>query len=90
MNFLTIKVIFSKNKLENLQFFYSIIVLQKMKIKVLVKTHKQNLAGQHSELLYWTSNGQFKSKMDLPLEKISKITCGALTNFNNQSNYNVL
>ena len=28
---------------------------------------------QHSELLYWTPNGQFKSKMNLPLEKVSKI-----------------
>ena len=24
----------------------------------------------HSELLYYTSNGQFKSKMDLLLEKV--------------------
>ena len=46
---------------------------------VLTETHKKNWAGQHSELLYWTSNGQFKSKMNLPLEKVSKIPLGALT-----------
>ena len=48
---------------------------------MLVETHKKNLVGRHSELLYWTSNGQFKRKMDLPLEKISKTTFGALTTF---------
>ena len=46
---------------------------------MLTETHKKNWAGQHSELLYWTSNGQFKSKMNLPLEKVSKIPLGALT-----------
>ena len=52
----------------------------KLKKNVLTETHKKNWAGQHSELSYWTSNGQFKSKMNLPLEKISKIPLGALTN----------
>ena len=46
---------------------------------MLTETHKKNWAGQHSELLYWTSNGQFKSKMTLPLEKVSKIPLRALT-----------
>ena len=46
---------------------------------MLTETHKKNWAGQHSELLYWTSNGQFKSKMNLPLEKVSKIPLGTLT-----------
>ena len=51
------------------------------KKNVLAETHKKNWAGQHSELLYWTPNGQFKSKMNLPLEKVSKlkIPLGALT-----------
>ena len=40
---------------------------------------KKNLASRHSELLYWISNRQFQSEMDLPLEKVSKITCDALT-----------
>ena len=43
------------------------------------ETHKKNWADQHSELLYYTSNGQFKSKMNLPLEKVGKIPLGALT-----------
>ena len=51
----------------------------KLKKNVLIETHKKNLAGQHSELFYWTSYGQFKSKMNLPLEKVSKIPRGALT-----------
>ena len=46
---------------------------------MLTETYKKNWAGQHSELLNWTSNGQFKSKMNLPLEKVSKIPLGALT-----------
>ena len=49
---------------------------------MLVKTHKKYWAGRHSKLLYWTSNGQFKSKIDLPLKKVSKITCDALTTTN--------
>ena len=36
-------------------------------------------AGHHSELLYWTFNGQFNSKIDLALEMVSKITGLALT-----------
>ena len=52
----------------------------KMKKNVVVETRKKNLAGRHSELLCRTSKGQFKSIMELPLEKVlSKITCGALT-----------
>ena len=43
------------------------------------ETHKKNWAGQHSEFLYWTSNGRFKSKMNLPFENFSKIALGALT-----------
>ena len=46
---------------------------------MLTETHKKNWAGQHSELFYWTSYGQFKSKMNLPLEKVSKIPRGAMT-----------
>ena len=38
---------------------------------------------QHSELFYLPSNGQFKSKMDLVLEKVSKITSASLTTRNN-------
>ena len=49
------------------------------KKNVLTETYKKNWAGQHSELLNWISNGQFKSKMNLPLEKVSKIPLGALT-----------
>ena len=47
---------------------------------MLTETHQKNSAGQHSELFYWTSYGQFKSKMNLPLDKVSKIPRGALTN----------
>ena len=45
------------------------------RIKSFRYTHKaMNVyCEQHSELLYWTPNGQFKSKMNLPLEKVSKI-----------------
>ena len=50
-----------------------------LKKNVLTETHKKNWASQHSELLYWRSNRQFKSKMDLPLKKVSKINRGALT-----------
>ena len=46
---------------------------------MLTKTHKKNSAGQHSELFYWTSYGQFKNKMNLPLNKVRKILHGALT-----------
>ena len=46
---------------------------------MLVEAHKKNLTKQHSELFYLTFNGQFKSKMDLPLEKVSKITSSSLT-----------
>ena len=77
MNFLMIQVIFQINELENSRPYNSFTI--KLKRNVLVKTHKKNMAGRHSELLYWISKGQFKNKMDLPLEKISKITCGALT-----------
>ena len=41
---------------------------------MLIESHEINRAKQHSELLYQASNGQFKSKMDLPLEKVAKIT----------------
>ena len=57
--------------------------ISKLKKKVLVETHQKDWPGQHSELLYWTSNGQFKSKMDLlTLDKVSnyKVTRGSLTN----------
>ena len=47
---------------------------------MLTETRKKNWAGQHLELLYWTPKEQFKSKMNLPLEKVSKIPLGALTN----------
>ena len=50
-----------------------------MKKNVLTETHKKNWAAQHSELFYWASYEQFKSKMNLPLEKVSKIPRGALT-----------
>ena len=50
-----------------------------MKENVLTETYKKNWAGQHSELLNWIMNGQFKSKMNLPLEKVGKIPLGALT-----------
>ena len=40
---------------------------------MLIEAHKKNETKQHSELFYWTSNEQFKSKMDLPFEKVSKI-----------------
>ena len=46
---------------------------------MLIEAHKKNLTKQHSELFYWTSNEQFKNKMDLPLEKESKITSASLT-----------
>ena len=46
---------------------------------MLTETHRKNWAGQHSELFYWTFYGQFKSKMSLPPEKVSKIPRGALT-----------
>ena len=36
----------------------------------MVEIHKKNLAGQHSQLLYWTSNGQFKSKIQLLLKTV--------------------
>ena len=81
MNFLMIKVIFQINELVSsliLTIYNSFTV--KLKKNVLTETHKKNWAGQHSELLYWPSNGQFKSKMNLPLEKVSKIPLGALTN----------
>ena len=32
-------------------------------------------------MFYWTSNEQFKSKIDLALEKLSKITSASLTKF---------
>ena len=38
---------------------------------VLAGTHGGNWAGQHSELLCWTSNGQFESEMNSPLERVS-------------------
>ena len=45
-----------------------------------VETHKKNYRSANIQNCYnWTSNGQFKSKIDLPFEKVSKITCGALT-----------
>ena len=51
----------------------------KLKKNVLIEAHKKNWTKQHSELFYWTSNKQFKRKMDLPLEKVSKITSASLT-----------
>ena len=68
------------NELENSRFLtlYSSFI-KKLKKNVLVETHRRGLAGRHPKMLYWTSNGQFISKMDLPIEKVSKITCGALT-----------
>ena len=45
-------------------------------------------AKQHSELLYKASNGQFKSKMDLSLEKVGKMTSASLTN--NQDLWNIV
>ena len=45
----------------------------------MIQPHKKNETKQHAELLYLTSNGQFKSKMNLPLEKVSKITSASLT-----------
>ena len=51
----------------------------KLKKNVLIEAHKNNLTKQHSELFYWTSNEQFKSKMDLPLKKVGKITSASLT-----------
>ena len=80
MNFLMIKVIFEINELvSSLILKYNSFIV-KLKKNVLTETHKKNWAGKHSELLYWKSNGQFKSKMNLPLEKVSKIPLGALTN----------
>ena len=46
---------------------------------MLVEAHKKNYTKQHSELFYWTSNGQFRSKMDLCLGKVSKITSASQT-----------
>ena len=46
---------------------------------MLIEAHKKNWTKQYSELLYWTSNEQFKSKKDLPFEKVSKITSACLT-----------
>ena len=48
---------------------------------MLIEAHKINRTKQHSELLYQAFNGQlqFKSKMDLPLEKVGKITSASLT-----------
>ena len=43
------------------------------------ETHKKNWAKQHSQLLRWTPNGQFESKMKLSLEGVSKITPTSLT-----------
>ena len=64
---------FSSEQSWKFTIFDNIIVIIKMKNNLLAKTHNKNWAEQHSELLYWTSNGKFKSKMDLPLEKVSKI-----------------
>ena len=52
-----------------------------MEEKRVDRDSQENWAGQHSEFLYWSSDGQFKSKMNLPLEKVSKIPLGALTRY---------
>ena len=71
------KLLLPKSKFANLNSDNNFIV--KFNKNVLTETHKNNWAGQHSELSYWASNGQFKSKVNLPLEKVSKIPLGALT-----------
>ena len=60
-----IQVIFQMNGLAILLFLtiYNSFVM-KLKKNVLIEAHKKNLTKQHSELFYWTSNGQFKSEMD--------------------------
>ena len=59
-----IQVIFQMNELEILLFLtiYNKIII-KLKKNVLVEGHRKNYTKQHSELFYWTSNKQFKSKM---------------------------
>ena len=34
-------------------------VAKRPDLNMLVETHQKNVAGRHSELLYWTPNGQF-------------------------------
>ena len=53
---------------------------------MLAETHKKNWVGQHSELFYWTSYGQFKSKMICPSRKVSKITNYGNHNFFGKQN----
>ena len=75
MSFLMIQAIFEMNEFESSPFLtISNSFIIKLKKNVLAEAHKKNWAGQHPELLCWTSNRQFESKMDLPLEKVSKIT----------------
>ena len=76
-----IQVIFQMNVIEILLFLAYNSFIVKLKKNVLIEAHKKNKTKQHSELFYWTSNEQFKSKMDLPLEKVSKITSASLTNW---------
>ena len=60
---------FQINELEGSLFLPHNSFMVKLKKNVLTESHKKNWAGQHSELLYWKSNGHFKSTMDLPLEE---------------------
>ena len=81
MDFLMIKVYFQISEFESSIFWQFNNFIVKLRKNVLTeKLGKKNWGGQYSEMLYWTSNGQFKSKIDLPFEKLSKITRGALTN----------
>jgi hypothetical protein len=77
--FLMIQVIFPIKNLKVHHFWqYNSFIINSKK-NVLAEAHKKDWAGQHPELLCWTSNRQFENKMDLPLEKVSKITCSAPT-----------
>ena len=80
ISFLVIQVIFQMNEFESLLYFLphnSLII--KLKKNVLTEAHKINPAKLHSELGYQASIGQFKSKIDLSLVKVGKITSASLT-----------
>ena len=56
-----------------------VLLIVKLKKNVLTETQKKNWAGQHSELLYWTTNGQFKMENGFAPRGVSTIPLGALT-----------